>query len=105
MGNLGFSYNWNNKLNCDVYTTLRLTDKYKTGDVLAVELKSNYLHNAQVVAVKKIKIEDINNYIAGVDTGYTADECKQILKTMYKHKNIDWSTQPIYFILLKKIKA
>jgi hypothetical protein len=102
MNTISFSYNWNNKLNCTIYTTLRLTNKHQPGDVVRVELNKQPIHNAQVLAIKRIKLADINDYIAGIDTGYDAEKCKDILKTMYKNKGVDWDKQLISFILLKQ---
>jgi hypothetical protein len=45
----------------------------------------------------------INDYIALLDTGYPAAECQDLIRKMYKNKNINWDTQLIDFILLRYI--
>lgn len=101
---INFSYNWNNKLNCKSFTTLRLSHKYSTGDKVEITLKNKFHCNAEIIDIKRFHLENINNYVAYLDTGYDEIECQNILKKMYKNKNIDWDNQNIYFILLKKIE-
>lgn len=101
---LSFSYNWNNKLHCNYFTTLRLYNekKYFVGNKLAVDLNMEQLKVAEVVGHKKILITDINDFIAGLDTGYTVTETVNILKRMYPKAN--WQTQYLSFVLLKTVK-
>ena len=99
-----FSYNWNNKLDCHSFTTLRLSDKYKIGDVYNILLRGKIGHyenkgKAKIIDNKSFLLNDINEFIARLDTGYSAEKCKQILTAMYKNKNVDWSKQKINFIL------
>ena len=100
MKELKFSYNWNNKLDCKVFTTLRLSSKYEVGDLVEVKLNSLYKFNAIIIGKKVIKMEKINDYIAYLDTGYDTDECRGILKKMYK--DVDWTTQNLYYYLVKR---
>ena len=46
-----------------------------------------------------MKLHQINEYIARIDTGYSADECQNIIRTMYKNKRIDWNTQDLALCL------
>lgn len=102
METIKFSTNWNNKLNCKFYTTLRLVNyKYQIGKVYQVELKGKTLHKVQIADIKIFGINDINSYVAGLDTGYTVGETKKILRTMYKEVN--WETQRLALILLQVI--
>lgn len=101
---LPFSYNWNNKLDCNVFTTLRLAqDKYYVGNKFCVVLNSEPGKHVEIIAVKKILIGQITDYIAGIDTGYSVQECQKLIKTMYKNSNIEWDKQLLSFILLKTI--
>jgi hypothetical protein len=104
MNIINFSYNWNNKLDCKAFTTLRLSDKYNISDIVEIHLKNKLLFKAEVIDKKYLKLDKINHFIAYIDTGYNYQECIDILKKMYKNKNINWETQIIYFYLLKKIK-
>jgi len=101
---LEFSYNWNNKLDSDFYTTLRLhnPDKYVLGRIYDVKLKGKSHHKAVLVSGKILKLANINEFIADLDTGYSVEECKNIIKKMYPNAN--WDTQDIGLYLMQKIK-
>ena len=99
---LKFSYNWNNKLDCNYFTTLRLSDRFNIGDKVRIFLKQENKGTGIIIDKKAIMLNQINNFIAGIDTGYTVEETKNILKRMYK--NVDWECQDIYLYLIKKEK-
>lgn len=88
-----FSYNWNNKLSCKAFTTLRLdSPKYEAGKVYDIYLEEkgkelNYLGRAKCVDKKTMYTTSINDFIAYLDTGYNADECRKIIARMYKKDN------------------
>ena len=112
-GIIDFSYNWNKKLDCShAFTTLRLRNdnKYKVGAEFYINLKSER-HNinkgvARVVDIKHLKINQLNNFISFLDTGYNVSECRRMLETMYKNSmpTINWETQEFSLILLVKNK-
>lgn len=103
MKELNFSYNWNNKLDCKAFTTLRLSDRFKIGDEIEVTLKGIKREGTFFVMEKKyLKLESISNFIAYLDTGYNSAECKKILQRMYSKKKVDWNTQIIHFYLIVK---
>jgi len=107
METLKFSYNWNNKLECKAFTTIRKSWRYQVGDIVKVELhnKGNLYpelaFEAEIIDRRPLRLEHINDWIAQLDTGYSADECRQILQRMYK--NDDWS-KPLCWYLLKRIE-
>jgi hypothetical protein len=103
---INFSYNWNNKLNCDAFTTLRLRDdsKYFAGAQGEAYLKNELVSAVMIVAIKHFTIDKINEHIARVDTGYPREKAIAIIKTMYKNRNLNWETQRLSFIMLIKIK-
>ena len=100
MDTISFTYNWNNKLNCNFFTTIRALNpgKYHTGVQHEVFLKDDCLGIAEVVSVKAIYGRDINEYIAGLDTGYSVEETLKILSRMYK---CDVSAKQFSFVLYK----
>lgn len=113
MDEINFSNNWNNKLECDCYTTIRLTsDKYVFGRAYQINrtkktkagTEKTYLHDAVIAAMHVMTIDKITNFMAYIDTGYDAVQCRDIIRKMYKYSNINWNTQTISFILLRKIK-
>jgi hypothetical protein len=103
MENLPFTHNWNNTLDCDAYTTIRIFNpkKHFPGQNFNVTLNGRMIHQAVVLQVKQIRIVDVNEFIARLDTGYSAAECQTILRKMYGEK-ADLNTYG--FMLLKKIK-
>ncbi len=102
---LKFSTNSNNKLNCDVFTTIRLhSRRYFVGTKFDIELKGKHLKSVQVVEVTTFKLEDINEYIAGIDCGRNAKDAKEMVKRFCSKNSIDWETQKLDFVLLKTIK-
>ena len=98
---LDFAYNWNKKLNCKAFTSIRLwnENKYQVGNVFEVWLGNTKKGVASLVSLKRMRIDQINDHIALLDTGYRADECKDMIKTMYKNKRINWSTQYLAYCL------
>ena len=101
MEELKFSVNWNNKLLCTYFTTLRLSDRFKIGQKYPVLLKKKQIGIGEIMAKKYLYLKQINDYIAGLDTGYSAIKCKEILKTMYKKKLIDWNIQQLCLYLIR----
>lgn len=100
MDTVSFSYNWNNKLQCKFFTTIRALNpgKYHAGVRHEVVLKGDRIGIAEVVSVKAIYGRDINEYIAGLDTGYSVDDTLKILSRMYK---CDASTKQFSFVLYR----
>lgn len=106
MNRIKFSYNWNKKLGCNAYTTIRLKNpaKYKVGEQYEIFLKNgkgwDQLANAKIVEIKEMRFSQINNYIAYLDTGYNVRQCKRVIQLMYK-KVFEKDPNPVlYFILL-----
>ena len=100
--NLDFAYNWNNKLDCHAFSTIRMRNdkKYYVGARKNIRLKEVVKGSAVIVAVSYFLLDKINESVARIDTGYSAEECKGILKKMYKNKPINWGTQQLVFCVL-----
>ena len=99
MNTLDFSYNWNGKLTCQFFTTLRLSGRLNVGEWLLINLKSKVMGRALVIDKKMIKVGNLTTWICGIDTGYSIDETKAILKRMYPNKINDDTV--IYYYLLR----
>lgn len=97
---LDFSYNWNHKLDCDYFTTLRLSDRFQVGEWLLCFLKNASKGRGLVVDKKRLTVGQLNPWVCGLDTGYTVEETKAILKRMHPGKIDDLAT--IYLYLLRK---
>lgn len=101
MEDFRFSTNWNNKLDCKAFTTLRLPNqKYTIGKEFNIIFKGVSKGTGIIHSIKTIGFQDINEYIARIDTGYSAKECKDILRKMYP--NVDFAVQKLAFILIVK---
>lgn len=107
MDDLNFNHNWNGKLNCDFFTTIRLWNerKYFVGAKFKMYLKKKYKCDVEVVGVKKAFINQINDWMAWMDAGYSAKTTQDLLRDMYKNKPlINWESQPLAYVMIKKIK-
>ena len=103
MEHINFSQNWNNKLNCEAFTTLRMpNERYKTGQVFEITLNEESKSCATLVAITYINLEDITEYIARLDTGCSAEDCKKIIRDIYP--NVDFTQQRLAYLLFVKSK-
>lgn len=98
---LKFSYNWNNKLDCKAFTSLRLSDRFQVGQEYKIELRGKGGHYeskgvAKIQEIRQFKLAQLNAFVAYLDTGYSLQECKDILMRMYK---VDWDSKLIKLIL------
>jgi hypothetical protein len=100
---LVFSCNWNNKLECHAFTTFRLhsDSKFQIGKIFDIQLKSTHMGNAILRSKKVLILPRLNNFMALLDTGYDAVKMTEIVKNMYKNKNINFQTQLFDFCLLE----
>ena len=98
---LDFSHNWNGKLNGKAFTSIRLWNegKYQVGNEYKIRLGNTKKGVARLVSLKRIRLDQINDHIALLDTGYMANECKELIRTMYKNKHIDWNNQYLAYCL------
>lgn len=106
MKDLIFSYNWNNKLDCKCFTTIRLSDKYQIGDEYKIVLKKGVNDVeckglAVIIDIKYFYLDQLNNFISHLDTGYSVQECKKIIVRMYA--DADWTKQKLSLILFKYV--
>lgn len=101
MRRIDFTYNWNNKLDCKCFTSIRVRNdkKFIIGENYMIFLNDKFLSDATIVDIKNFKIENLNNFMAHIDTGYSIDQTIKILQKMYK-ENFD--KQEYSFILFKK---
>lgn len=102
---INFSHNWNKKLDCTAFTTIRLENnlKYKKGSVYEIHLKKVLHKKAMILEIKTMYLNDINEYIANLDTGYSSPETKEILLKMYP--TVDFNKKKLMFILLKSVSC
>ena len=99
-----FNYNWNGKLFCNCFTTIRLRndEKYRVGYEYDVILKGQNSGPAICCGIKHFKLAELNDFTAMIDTGYNKQDCTAMLKTMYKNIVTNWETQFLSIILLRR---
>lgn len=98
---LQFTTNWNNKLHCKAFTTLRLlSPRYNVGNVFDVRLRGDHLGNAQVVCATPIRLKELTDHICYLDTGYNAEHTRGIIRKMYANSNIDFTHRKLVLVTL-----
>ena len=98
MRDIKFSYDWNQKLDGNYFTTIRLqnSDKYRVGIRHRVFLKNKEIGVAEIVDVKVIVLSNLNAFICGLDTGYSVEETKNILRKMYRNADREYFNLVLY---------
>lgn len=100
---IAFSFNWNNKLSCRAFTTIRLHNpaKYQVGQVYDILLTGKKFMEGKIIEIKDFYLTDLNEFMAYVDTGYCKQECEIIIRKMYK--NLDLTKKKLSFILIERV--
>ena len=110
MERLNFSTNWNKKLDCDVFSTIRLWNPAKYYEGAEFEVYDNsvnparYKGRAVCAIVSEFRLNQLKPAAAILDTGYSLDETLHVLRTMYYKKVADLEKQPFAYVILKKVK-
>ncbi len=107
MEKLNFSYNWNGKLDCQAFTTIRLSNKYVVGQTLQVFLKDRFLGLAQVFDIAELKsVYELNIWQAMLDTGYDITETQTVIYNLNgkDHFIKDWSKKKVYVLYLRYLE-
>jgi ABC-type multidrug transport system ATPase subunit len=95
---LEFSSNWNNKLFCTCFTTIRASSKYQTPEPVEVFLNGKKLYDAQLLRWERRYA--YSEYESHLDTSYTARDTHDIINKMYGKILKD-----SYYYLYKRIKS
>lgn len=107
-----FNHNWNGKLFCTCFTSLRLRNdkKYQNGTTFQIILNKpgkNPFNAGEAILcdVRHLYIHQINDFMAMIDTGYNREETVKMLQTMYKNIVADWNTQQLSLLLFRRIQV
>ena len=101
---INFQTNWNGKLDCKCFTTFRLSGgKYRIGGTYEIQLKGKYVKVARCIDKKTLRLDQVNEWSARIDTGYSLEEFCKLVTTMYKNIVKDFSTQEFVLILLETV--
>jgi hypothetical protein len=100
MEKIKFSQNWNGKLNCAYYTTIRLwlPQKYTYENLFEIELKAKFIHVAKLISARKLQLPQFTPEMIALDMGCDLSYGLSILRTMYKNQvpNVDTAMFGIY---------
>lgn len=103
---LDFLENWNGKLNCQCFTTIRLHNPIKNcvGAVKQIYLKDRYKGDAKVMHCVPLTLDKINLAMAKLDSGLLPDELRARIRERYKNHRPNWATQLVDYMLLEYIR-
>ena len=111
---INFSKNWNKKLDCDYFTTIRLYTKekidyyvehYENGTLWGVNLKENLFCHAKLVDLEVRLLKDIPAWMCFIDAGMNLSAFHKLMEAMYRRKP-EWNGQYTRMIILcfQKVK-
>ncbi len=89
---LKFAENNNNKLNCDIFTTLRPYQplKYFNGAEFRIFLADNFLFTAKIIYCSVTKLNILNENFFLLDFGLEKNCAIEYLKKLFINKRIDF---------------
>ncbi|RYC70014.1 ASCH domain-containing protein [Spirosoma sordidisoli] len=101
---INFQTNWNGKLDCRCFTTFRLAGgKYQVGKIYDIQLNGKSIKKARCLDKRVLRLDQVNEWIARIDTGYSLEEFRNLVQTMYKNIVRDFTTQEFVLVLLETI--
>lgn len=82
---IAFTTNWNQKLFCSAFTTIRLQNpkKFVVGRVYKIVLKGKIHSVARCHAIHKIEFNQLTDSLCYLDTGYNKEVTSNIFEKMY----------------------
>lgn len=110
MDTLNFSVNWNKKLDCDTFSTIRLWNVAIHYEGKEVEIydkgvfPARYKGKGKYAIVSRFKLHQLKPANAMLDTGYGLEETLKIIRTMYHKKVQDVDKADFAYIIVQKIK-
>lgn len=84
MNSIKFSQNWNKKLNCQAFTTIRKPSNFWIlGNTYHVILSGIIIKEAKLIAISNVDPALISETTARLDTGFSKYEMLELLKKMH----------------------
>ncbi len=105
-----FNRNWNNKLNCDYFTTFRIMNlkKYKVQSVLNVFLKTNSgiveFNPVRLLIAEHCILTDVDETFCYLDAGLSRAEFIPMVQKIYSIPNYQISQILFSKLLFEKVK-
>ncbi len=99
MREINFSENWNNKLNCTAFTTIRKAREkyYQLNHSYQINLNRKRIGKARLIKIRIITLHTVNEYVSRLDTGLSTDEFRKLMIELYP--DTDWDNQLLYLLL------
>ncbi len=103
MKNVKFNKNWNNKLYCMSFSTVRLSSstKFKEGEIYRIWENDISKGTATLMCINEFLLANISPAMCLLDTNYEKDEYTKMFKKMYQKKRIDFSKKKLMFLVFK----
>lgn len=102
---IDFSFNWNGKLYCDVFTVIRMRDDnlFQTGAKFVQTLKFEPLGVVEILEIKHFTISQLTDFMAFIEYGVNR---KEAIKLIYEQFQVDPANTELQFsyILLRRKK-
>lgn len=92
MDRINFSKNWNNKLFCESFSTIRLRDdeRFVPGKLFEAVLmdgdKEVFSKKVKLYCINITKLDKLTEGMALIDTGMSKEKTIGMFNNMYKHK-------------------
>ena len=102
MEQIHFTYNWNKKLECNYFTTLRISPRLKVGEKYLVMFKGSPYKIVKCVHKEAVMMRNLSDNICWLDTGYGREDTIKILKRMYATAILE--TSQLYICVLETQK-
>lgn len=103
---INFDENYNNKLDCKFFTTIRIQDPKKTyipGGLVDIKLKRKFLFKAVIISNIIYKLDQINHVSTYLDAGLNHYDFKILMENIYwNHILWDGDDTRVSMILLKR---
>ena len=102
-----FSCNWNFKLNCNIFTTIRKCNdfnlaKYQKGRLMHVMLKDQDLGEVIIQNVWRVKFGKIPQFVVEQDTGYSYENAIGIFENLMHKTANELLESDVLLILFRK---
>ena len=106
MYKLKFSRNWNNKLSCDVFTTIRRHNNHVyEGMTVEIELNNRLLFYADVMGVMTMELYLLPVVLVCQDTGLRYDKSIELFRRFLKAETTQQAKETVVDLIhLSKIK-
>lgn len=100
-----FSSNWNRKLNCEYFTTIRLHNqaKYRKGRRYRIMERKREVGLAVAIDVKHIRMDQLTEWHSRLDAGMCLDDFRGMLFKMYKNRVRNIHDATFDFVLLEMV--